>query len=608
MIPLPLVPLLVACGPGPEPPAPVEAPPPPPSAWTLVQPSPTPARLYDVARGAEALFVVGAGGVLLRGDGTRWELRPVPTEADLHAVAATGSAVYAAGDDGTLLRSLDGGTSWELLPTGTKVDLVALAAEGAELLVGGEGFYAESADRGETWRPAGDGPSHVRDLAVTAHDRLLLTGDGLLRRAETWASVWQPPDGFSADALAVADDRAWILASRHTTAPSEPNVLVVGLRRLDDGAWVQARSGLLRARFLPRAIAPGAWITLAGGGHESFRSVDGETWEPSSGLAELRNANALDPAGLLALPDGAFGGGVLGVGASGSIVRSDDGGATWSWAVPGGPRGQAAGGTLAPDGAVWTAIPGAVVRNDEAGAEARILSPCCFDVLATPDALLAGGAGALWRSTDGERWTRVHDDAPRSPGYFDLFAAGGAYYAAGPELLRSTDGVRWARVWTSEAGTGPFPPAIRSMAAAGGRLYAVGDAGLLLEGDGERFTVREPPVEGVLAGVTAWEDGGAQVVAVGFGGVVAVSDGRSWTRVESGTSADLHAVWHDAATASLVAVGNEGVALLSRDGGRHWEPVPTHQASPLTDVFGDGQGTILAVGEDGVVLSLTVGE
>lgn len=98
--------------------------------------------------------------------------------------------------------------------------------------------------------------------------------------------------------------------------------------------------------------------------------------------------------------------------------------------------------------------------------------------------------------------------------------------------------------------------------------------------------------EGALKGV--WGGASNDVFAVGFGGLIAHYDGSVWTRMESGTSADLEEIWGSASD-DVYAVG-EGGAILHFDG-EAWSQMVSGTTGYLNDVWGSSPTDIWAVGE-----------
>lgn len=101
------------------------------SGWCL-EDSGTAKTLYDVQGASERLvFVVGAGGTLLRYDGAGWAAQQSGTSADLRGLSVVSAQVaWAVGRGGLALRY--DGQRWSPVATGVTDDLLSVAALSAQ--------------------------------------------------------------------------------------------------------------------------------------------------------------------------------------------------------------------------------------------------------------------------------------------------------------------------------------------------------------------------------------------------------------------------------------------------------------------------------------------
>src|SRR5690606_38616143 len=88
----------------------------------------------------DAAWAVGAGGTVLRFDGTDWHEVPTDFTVDLHAVQIIGDRIIAVGAEGTVVRSEDGGESWTVDQPSAALgmDLHAIVRSGDELFAVGD--------------------------------------------------------------------------------------------------------------------------------------------------------------------------------------------------------------------------------------------------------------------------------------------------------------------------------------------------------------------------------------------------------------------------------------------------------------------------------------
>jgi len=131
------------------------------------------------------------------------------------------------------------------------------------------------------------------------------------------------------------------------------------------------------------------------------------------------------------------------------------------------------------------------------------------------------------------------------------------------------------------AGAAEAPLAARDLlldiAAAGGRMVVVGARGHILHSaDGRIWHPARVPVDVLLTAVALGPGGLGW--AVGHDAVVlrSTDGGRSWVDVyaDAEDSSPLLDVWMDSEGIHGIAVGAYSRYLVTRDGGRHWAPVP----------------------------------
>ena len=132
------------------------------------------------------------------------------------------------------------------------------------------------------------------------------------------------------------------------------------------------------------------------------------------------------------------------------------------------------------------------------------------------------------------------------------------------------------------------------------RLYAVGDAGIVLTFDGKAWRTLRPadPINADLSGVYSPAKG--QVVAVSLSGeILHFSDGK-WTEHQP-TNQPLFGIWGDG-KGRLYAVGKGGLMLKHQDG--KWDTTKSDSYEDLWGIWGNGDGSMVAVGSNRTVVAL----
>lgn len=213
-------------------------------------------------------------------DGTVADRYGLHERADLFSVAARGELIAAAGYFGTVIVSRDGGASWSVPNTGTDEPLyaVALGADEEIWAAGRAGVVIRSEDGGATWarRPT-PFDRHVFGLHATAPGVVLAVGDyGLQLRSTDGGAHW-------------------------ACIPREQDVILGRIASAGEDAIGAGEFGTLER--LPRGIPPGRRGELRGVPPDLYLF---DVWSDADGVIGVA------------------------VGLGGAVVRSEDGGATWS--------------------------------------------------------------------------------------------------------------------------------------------------------------------------------------------------------------------------------------------------------------------------------------
>jgi len=299
-----------------------------------------------------------------------------------------------------------------------------------------------------------------------------------------------------------------------------------------------------------------------------LRSADATTWtHASTPIAADLEQIAADRQGKV----------LIGVGAHGAIIRSEDSGRHWTTAsTPTANVDLRAIVHHEPSGA-WLAAGtrGALLRSTDAGKSWLPLDSgftLAFEALwvepVTGSILLGGEEGIVGRSTDaGQRWTLIHLSmpAPVTPVT--------AFHAYRGQVLATS---------------------------ALGRLLVSSDAGkswnLVNVGANAYFT------DG------AFDPTHDSMVFTSHTGDVFLHHGVTdvWERIEvtlEGRKNYLSAVRYDSASKSLFAAGHDGTLARSGDGGHRWQKIEVGSATSLESLLYAGPGRLVAFGDGGFILS-----
>lgn len=145
---------------------------------------------------------------------------------------------------------------------------------------------------------------------------------------------------------------------------------------------------------------------------------------------------------------------------------------------------------------------------------------------------------------------------------------------------------------------------------AGGAMFIVGEGGTMYRStdEGENWETLDSPYEGSFFGVSGTRDRGV-VLAFGLRGNLFRSEdnGDSWDRVDTNTEGTLMSASTDGRELISV-VGNSGVVILSKDGGRSFtETIRENRLGNSSSVYIDSERLVM-VGENGVNLTAPNGQ
>jgi hypothetical protein len=269
-----------------------------------------------------------------------------------------------------------------------------------------------------------------------------------------------------------------------------------------------------------------------------------------------------------------------------------------------------------------------VVGGSEAGAEVYHFDGEGWEQMTTPDLDLlvwvhgfgpnevftVGKSGSMARY-DGSSWTKIDTGMTQDLwGIFgfapdDLWIVGGDPFT-GPPVLAHYDGENFTSYAVVESENPQGAKALFKVWGIEGQLYAVGQLGLILRRDGDKWLAMPAGPKADQDFVSLWGTAGDNIVAVGGRNNARVAhwNGQAWTTVAPEALGGLNAVYMSDPGKAIVGgifgmVGRYETATAS----------VVRESDPLTKtdvhaMWGDGAGTHVAVGgtflepHEGVVL------
>jgi photosystem II stability/assembly factor-like uncharacterized protein len=311
---------------------------------------------------------------------------------------------------------------------------------------------------------------------------------------------------------------------------------------------------------------------------------------PSTAAERAAEPSALAERSLLLGLSGA-GGTIVAVGERGHVLRSEDGGATFTQAE---------------------AVP------------AQVLLTAAYLLDASRGWAVGHDETILATSDGGRTWTRQHVAPDPGDPLLDVWFAdasnGVAVGAYSRYLVTSDGGATWARrdleptpLVAAQAGPKAgadeefdeydVPPEYHynRIVAAADRLYIAAEAGKLFRSDDRGATWKSlpSPYDGSLFGLLPLD--GDSLLAFGLRGNLFRTDdaGLTWQRLDTGTVALLtDGVRLDDGT--IVVVGLSGAVLVSKDGGRTFALRARDDRLGIQGVVAGPRGDVVVAGEGGV--------
>jgi photosystem II stability/assembly factor-like uncharacterized protein len=548
---------------------------------------------------AAALAALLSSAASLPAAGPAWTpIGPQGGPADSLAIDPSDpKVIYAGAYGGGAWKSTDGGATWKRLegvPVQQSVDAVAALPRGVVLAGTYDAGIWRSSDGGATWKAVHKATqpqerlAEVHTFAVDPKNSSIVyagtdsTGSisGVLKSTDGGVTWKESDQGLVRPYYA----RVFDLAVHPTQTSTIYAATSEGLWRSTDAAatWAHVESGIGND-YLESLAIDSAGTVVAGAIGEIWRSTDGNTWQEAKSAVDIGGDTV---SALVAVPGrpGAFFAGL-----PNHVLRSTDGGASWStiddrfeWitfrSLAMDPAATLYAGT-SHRGVIKTSDEGKSWTPATAGYSTLEIWSILVDPSSPKTIYLASSQGGVYKSTDGGAHWEVTSEGLTSRAVKSLAMdpANPAHLIAGTRkgIQRSTDGGKsWKPVLTSTLGmeveTVRFIPGSK-------RVYARDDDNVFRSDDGgATWTEMKPAldIESSLLGRFALAADPAApdtVLANTHRKLWRSTDGaKSWT-VASGIPEvkRIQIVVPDPAAKTLIAGTDDGI-YVSPDAGTSW--------------------------------------
>jgi photosystem II stability/assembly factor-like uncharacterized protein len=350
----------------------------------------------------------------------------------------------------------------------------------------------------------------------------------------------------------------------------------------------------------------GQLMYAVGSGSRIVRSTDGgDTWTTTANAAGTGNV-LLDVSIAPDDPDVAYVSGSAGL-----LLKTTDGGDTWATVATGMPAWAWVYAVHAVDAnTVWIGAEAGWLRKSVNGgtnwttkAYGSAGTVSDIDSVDANNLVLVGGDGYAYKTTDGgDNWGRVNDGWGAAASVSMVNA--NVWYKVGTHgwIQKTTNAGTSFTTW-GYAETGLFEDLHDVVATSATDAWVVGDRGTMLRTtNGTSWTEVDPGKHVLFRGIDS--AGGSTVFAAGDGMTVTkTTDGASFT-VKHGSSASIILNDVDAGSQGFaIQVGGEGTVRTSTNRGANWTD---RTAGTTADLYGvdliDGNDIAWAVGGNGTII------
>jgi len=459
--------------------------------WNWANPRPEGNDLFGVTiKSASLVIAVGAKGTVARRVNGSWQTPLFLTSQTLRCVSHWASVVWAVGDSGTIFKSTDDGATWASQTSGhPTINLQAvLALSATHVVVCGDSCYVlESTNGGSSW-------SHIYQSCT-----------GVIH-------------SIVHDSTAAGDSLWFVGANSELLLASTSNLVAEG------NAGYNATSDFFSvARAGANIIAVGSNGAIGYPAYPNFHYFSDANLAPSDTFFAIYASSQI----------------LLAIGTNGKIVRSTNGGTSWSQIVSG--------------------VTANLYHLDTITGSAGNL-------------IAVGARGIVIRSTDfGQSWTRL-DSGARRPVFALAKSPNGFYYGGSDQssmYYSSNSGVSWHRdsiiAGSCKLNDIAFQPN-------GFGVAATGSNTVLVTLDSGRSWESHILAASILGVACTFDSIG---VAVGASGIIyrSIDKGQHWDSNSTSGGQLLRDV--DCFGSNAIAVGDGGAVFCSSDAGANWHATST---------------------------------
>jgi photosystem II stability/assembly factor-like uncharacterized protein len=569
--------------------------------WNFANPRPQGGDLYGVTIKKDSLsLVAGVNAVVVRRVASKFVAPQFLGTRRLLSASHFLDTMWVAGDSGTIYRSIDNGVNWTNVSlTGKTFSLWSAAPFNAQrvVVVGDSGYVYSTTDAGSSWTKETN-TNHVRMNAVKLDS---FTAYAVGQAGTLFVGNNMGAFGWTSETIAtgkVLND----LSLTHTDMWVVGDSNYVQHRSTNGNALIWDSSFTSLNASLKSVVFTGQYVIAVGTGGVVLRSNDGgASWTlPSSGTTE-------DLLHLDTTSDASHLGTLLAVGRKGVIIKSVNYGQSWI-RLDTGSRSQVLALAQSPNGNYYgSSNLGGLFSSKDLGLTWRRDSITnLFNQLSdiqfgrTGFGLMStSGAGVLVSNDSGRTWTAKAISGTTILGIAITMDSIGMAVGANGAIYRSiNNGSTWVQIAS---------PVIKNlydvdMYGKYGVIVGYGGASLYTLNAGLTWTSGSTTATAQLNRVRM--STATNGVAVGVVGNIwrTIDGGQHWSNVSSGTNVTLHDIaFHDDINGMIV--GDGGKILKTSDGGASWSSDVAHTDQNLYGAMITSGTTAFAGGDQGTIVT-----